>query len=147
MARPVGPPSVQRRVTKVGGRARNLERRFTRPRTQQIIIDGLGSEILPGVRGEFAIHFDCQITGWSLLADQDGDIVLDLWKTDYAGYPPTVADTITGGAQPTLSGADKAADATLTGWTIDVNAGDTFRVNVDSVATVTRVTLNLKLIA
>jgi hypothetical protein len=147
MARPVGPPSVPRRVTKVGGRARNLERRFTRPRTQQVVIDGIGSEITPGVKGEIAIHFDCQITGWSLLADQAGDIVIDIWKTDYAGYPPTIADTITAGDQPTLSGADKAEDATLSGWTVDVNAGDTFRFNVDSVSTVTRVVLNLKLIA
>jgi hypothetical protein len=145
--RPLRPPSEASRITRVGGRARNLERRFTRPRTLIIVLDGFGAEIPLGVQGDAAIHFDCKITGWRLLADQAGDIVVDIWKTDYPGFPPTVADTITASDQPTLSGADKANDTSLTGWTTDVAAGDTFRFNVDSISAITRVTLTLKLIA
>jgi hypothetical protein len=38
----------------------------------------------------------------------------------------------------------KSEDATLTGWTTAVAAGDTLRFNVDSVTTITRVVLTLE---
>ena len=46
--------------------------------------------------------------------------------------PPTVADTITASAKPTLSSATKSEDTTLTGWTTAVTAGDVFGFMVDS---------------
>jgi hypothetical protein len=79
-----------------------------------------------------------------LLADQSGSIVVDIWKDSYANFPPTDADSITASAVPTLSTADKSQDATLTGWTTSVSAGDTLRFNVDSATTVTRVSVLLK---
>lgn len=107
------------------------------------IIDGGGDAITPGVKGFVEIPFDGTIQSARLLADQSGDIVIDLWKDTYANYPPTVANTITASAKPTLSSAAKAEDTTLTGWTADVSAGDIIGVNVDSASTVTRVTLSL----
>lgn len=147
MDRPLRPAGTQRSLARGLGRTRNLERRFTRPRTLVVVLDGMGSELTPGVKGEVTIHFDCVIIGWRLLADQDGDIVVDVWKTPYASYPPTVADTITAADLPTLAAADKAEDTSLTGWTTEVADGDTFKFNIDSVSTVTRVTLTLALIA
>jgi len=116
-----------------------------RPRTLLAVIDGIGSPIAAGIAGDVTAHYDCTIQGWRLLADQAGDIVVDIWKTDYASFPPTGADSITGSEQPTLSGVDKDEGTTLVGWTVAVVAGDTFRINVDSAATVTRVTLALLL--
>lgn len=115
-------------------------------RTLIIVIDGLGAEILPGIAGDAAVHFDCEIAGWRLLADQAGDIVVDVWKTAYAGFPPTVADSITAADLPTLSGVDHDEDTTLTGWTTDVDPGDVFRFNVDSCSGITRATLTLALL-
>lgn len=80
----------------------------------------------------------------SLMADQVGSIVIDIWKDTWANFPPTVADTITAAAKPTLASAQKAEDTTLTGWTKTFVDGDVYAFNVDSVATVTRVTLELK---
>jgi len=140
-------PGIARDLTRAHGRATNLERRFVRPRTLLLVIDGVGSEITTGIKGEATVHFDCKIIGWRLLADQEGDIVIDLWKSDYDSYPPDVGDTITAADKPTLSSADKAEDYVLTDWTTEVAEGDTFRINVDSVATVTRVLLTLKLLA
>jgi hypothetical protein len=117
------------------------------PRFLVVVFDGAGAELTAGIKGEVAVHFDAIITGWRLLADQVGDIVVDIWKTDYASYPPLVADSITAADQPTLSADDKADDTSLTGWTTDVADGDTFKFNIDSAATVTRVTLTLALIA
>lgn len=107
------------------------------------IIDGGGSTITTGVKGDLTIPFACTITEASLLADQSGSIVIDIWKDTYANYPPTVADTIVASAKPTISSATKAKDTTLTGWTKTIAAGDTLRFNVDSVTTLTRVTLTL----
>lgn len=116
-------------------------------RVLPVVFDGIGSVLTTGVKGDVAVHFDAEIIRWRLLADQVGDLVVDIWKTDYAGFPPTVADTITAAAQPTLTAADKAEDTTLTGWTVLLAAGDTLRFNIDSAGTVTRVTLLLTLVA
>jgi hypothetical protein len=54
-----------------------------------------------------------------------------------------VGDSITASAKPTLSSAIKSRDATLTGWTTAIAAGDILGFSVSSVTTLTRVTLSL----
>jgi len=112
--------------------------------TLTFIIDGGGSAITTGQKGHLEIPFACTITRVTLLADQSGSIVIDIWKDTCANFPPTVADTITASAKPTLSSAQKSQDSTLTGWTTAIAAGDILAFNVDSVATCERVTLSLK---
>jgi len=78
------------------------------------------------------------ITGWTILSSDgasptSGSIVFDIWKDVYANYPPTIADTITAAAKPTVSAAIKAQSSTLTGWTTAISLGDVFYINVDSV--------------
>lgn len=116
----------------------------TDPRSFGITIDGGGSAITTGVKGDVEVPFACTINRATMLADQTGSIVIDVWKDTYANYPPTVADTITASAKPTISSAVKSQDSTLTGWTTAVTAGDTIRFNVDSATTITRVTLILR---
>jgi hypothetical protein len=106
-------------------------------------IDGSGAVIATGIQGDIRIPFGCTITGAYLLADQTGSIVIDLWKDTYANFPPTVADTITASAKPTISSDVKASDTTLTGWTTTVTAGDIIRINVDSCTTIQRCLLVL----
>lgn len=114
--------------------------------TAQAVIDGGGSAITTGIKGDLGpFDFPCEIEAVSLLADQSGSIVIDIWKDSYASFPPTAADSITASAPPTISGATKSQDATLTGWTKSIAVGDVLRFNVDSVATVQRVALALKL--
>lgn len=108
------------------------------------VIDGGGSTITTGVKGDIQVPFAYTITSVSLLADQSGSIVVDVWKDTYANFPPTVADTITASAKPTISSATKATDSTLTGWTTSVDADDILRFNVSSVTNIQRVTLTLK---
>lgn len=108
------------------------------------IIDGGGSAITTGEKGHLEIPFACTITQVTMLADQSGSIVVDIWKDTHANFPPTVADTITASAKPTLSSAQKSQDATLSGWTTAITAGDILAFNVDSCATIERVTISLK---
>jgi hypothetical protein len=106
----------------------------------QFTFDGGGSALATGAKKVYIrAPFDGTITGWTLLADQSGSVVIDVWKDTYANYPPTVADTITASAKPTISAATKATSTTLTGWTTSFSEGDVFEINVDSASTITRV--------
>jgi hypothetical protein len=87
------------------------------------------------------VPFDCTITSYELTADQSGSIVIDLWVGDYSAFPPTVADTITAAAKPTLSSAQASTDSALTGWTKTLSAGDYLLANVDSAATLEKAIL------
>lgn len=136
-------PGTAGQVLKTGGAAANPAWADS-VATITFIIDGGGSAITTGIKGDLEIPFGCTITAATLLADQSGSIVVDIWKDTYANYPPTVAKTITASALPTISTAVKAQDTTLTGWTTAIAAGDTLRFNVNSATTITRVTLSLK---
>jgi len=107
------------------------------------IVDGGGSTITTGEKGHLDIPFDCTITGWILLADQSGSIVIDVWKDTYANFPPTVADSIAGSEEPALSAAQKNEDLALGTWTTSVTADDILAFNVESCTNVTRVTLTM----
>ncbi len=67
------------------------------------------------------------------MADQSGSIVVDIWKLNAA--IPTVANTITASALPTLSSSQYINSTTLTGWTTSVSANDVFAFNVNSAST------------
>jgi len=97
------------------------------------------------MKGYLEIPFACTITQATLLADQSGAIVVNIYKDTYANFPPVVGDKITASAPPTIAASGvKSQDATLTGWTTGIDAGDVLGFNVDSCATITRVTLSLK---
>ena len=110
----------------------------------QLVLDGQGAVITTGVKADLVIPFNCIITEVTMLADQSGSIVVDIWKDTYTNYPPLVADSITASAKPTITTATKSTDSTLTGWTKSLSIGDTLRFNVDSATTITRVLLTLK---
>lgn len=110
--------------------------------TLTFVIDGGGSAISTGSKGFLEVPFDCTINRATLLADQSGSIVVDIKKSTYSGFPTT--SSICASAKPTLSSVQKSQDATLTGWTTTVTAGDVLEFNVDSATTVTRVTVSLR---
>jgi len=113
--------------------------------TRDFIIDGGQSVISLGEHGHMNFYSECEIEEWTLLADQPGNITIDIWKETYAGFPPTNADSICGGNEPALAGVQKNHDSVLAGWTKTINDGDKLAFNVDACVTITRVTLSLKL--
>lgn len=106
--------------------------------------DGNGTVLPTGIMGTVEVPFACTITGVTLLADTSGSCVVDIWKDTYAQYAPTDADSITAAAVPTISSTTKYQDTTLTGWTTSVSAGDVLTFNLDSVTSVTRLSINLR---
>jgi hypothetical protein len=81
-------------------------------RSVGLTIDGGGSVITTGVKGFVRVPFTGTITKVTVLstdaAATSGSIVIDVWKDTYANYPPTVADTITASAKPTITTATKS---------------------------------------
>lgn len=125
-----------------------IEPQDTTRRTAAIayVFDGGVAALTTGIKGDLRVPFACTIQSVSLLADQAGSIVFDIWKDTYANYPPTVADTITAAAKPTIVTATKSEDLVLTGWTKTIAAGDTLRFNIDSITTLTRCVLTLNVL-
>jgi hypothetical protein len=81
------------------------------------------------------------------MSDVSGSIVIDIWKDTYGNYPPTNADSITNGNEPTLTTSTKSEGTDLSGWTsTDLNEGDILFFNVDSASTLTTITLIMKVI-
>jgi hypothetical protein len=113
-------------------------------RSIQYVIDGNGSVLTTGLKGYLEVPYACTILSATLLADVSGSVVVDIWKDTYANYPPVVADTITASAKPTISAALKAQDSTLTGWNKTVAAGDILAFNIDSVTSIKRLSISLK---
>lgn len=70
--------------------------------------------------------------------------VWDIWKA--AGAIPTVANTITAAAKPSLTAASYSTDVVLTGWTTAFSAGDVFLFHLDSNNTAEQIHCNLKVL-
>ena len=113
---------------------------FTRA-TIGVTIDGGGSAITTGSKGYISIPYSCTINNNTIVADATGSIVIDVKKSTYSDFPTTTS--ICAAAKPTLAGAQKSTDSTLTGWTTTINSGDVIEFVVDSAATITKATLTL----
>lgn len=113
-------------------------------RTLNFIIDGDGSAITTGIKGHVVIDADYTVTGWTVIADQSGSIVVDVNRATFTNFPTT--SSIAGTELPTLSGTQKAEDLTLSSWTTSLNARDVLEFEVDSATTVQLVTVALRLV-
>jgi len=108
-----------------------------------VVCDGQGTVVSTGNKKYFKIPYSGTITGWTIATDQTGSIVFDVWKS--TGIP-TVANTITAAAKPTLTAAQLATSTAVGTWTgLAVTAGDIFGFNVDSVSTVTWAILEINI--
>lgn len=103
---------------------------------------GGGAAIVAGGKTWVRIPYAATITAWHLLADQAGDIVIDVQK---AAFPTMPTTSIAAAAKPTLSAGASAFDLTLTGWTKEIAAGDIILFEIESAATLTQVMLQLTL--
>jgi len=110
------------------------------------VIDGGGAAIGTGIKGDLEVPFACHVNRWTLLADQHGSIVVDVWRDSYANFPPTDADSMPGTTNmPAISGTVAAQCTNLSGWgTQGIASGDILRYNVDSCTLIERCTLALK---
>lgn len=109
------------------------------PTGMTFAIDGAGAEITTGLKTCAVAKEKMTLTGWTLIADQNGAIKIDVWKDTYANYQPTNTDSMCNGHEPEIAASsNKAQDTDISDWTtVTVLAGDIVCVNVDSVSTIT----------
>lgn len=117
------------------------------PRGLIAVIDGGGAEIWTGEKGDSGgLVFAGSLAAVELLAEPAGDVVVDIWKSSYADFPPSVSDSICGVSKPTLSSGIKYRDTTLTGWDVTVAVGDSFRFVIDTVSLIEKLTITLTIL-
>lgn len=107
-------------------------------------IDGGGAVITTGSKGYIEVPFACTVTGWTILSDVVGSIVVDVRRSTYAGFPTTTS--IAGTEKPTLTNARKNQDLDLTTWTTALALGDILEFVVESVSAVRRVNIGLRVV-
>lgn len=110
-----------------------------------IIGDGINAIISGAALAYVTSPISGTISNVTLLADVSGSAVIDVWKTPIANFPPTVSNTITASAKPTLTNARTYQNSTLTGWTKAVSIGDCFEFNVDSVSSIKKLYISLEI--
>lgn len=74
-----------------------------------------------------------------------GSCVVDVWKAPFGSFPPLVGNSITASAKPAIAAGTTFTDATLTGWTRSVNAGDVLAFVLQSTSTFTQVQIVLEI--
>jgi hypothetical protein len=99
-----------------------------------LVVDGGGSPVTTGSKGYKYIPWDCTITGWNILGDVSGSVVVDVKKSGVS---------IAGTEKPTLSSASSNQDLALSTWSTSLLAGDVIEFVVDSASTLTRTTLTI----
>lgn len=108
--------------------------------TVQITNAGLG--LVTGLVASQPIDIDMTVTGWTIIGDTTGSIVIDVKKSNYSGFPTT--SSIAGTEKPTLSSAQKNQDLTLSSWTTAITKGDILDFYIDSVSGLNKVGLTLR---
>ncbi len=108
-------------------------------------IDGGGSVLGTGAKGQLNIPVNCTVTGWVLTADQSGSAVVDVLRSTYGAFPTTAS--IAGSDKPTLSSVQKNENlGPLSGWgSTALLQGDQLQFSVSSASTVTRLNLTLNI--
>ncbi len=110
-------------------------------------IDNAGTQITTGIKCDIYVPYACTITAATLLADQAGDIEIDIWKAAFGSYPPVIGGSIVDITPPKIvSPAASSQDTSLTSWIVAISAGDTLRFNVNTCTTITRVQLTLTVV-
>ena len=105
------------------------------------VIDGGGTTVATGVKGQVNIPISMNVTGWVLTADQSGSAVVDVNAGSYASFP--TLSSIAASDKPTLSSVQKNENLTATTWSGSLAAGTQLQFSVTSATTVTRLNLGL----
>jgi hypothetical protein len=139
----LGPPTT---LTVTGGLLATSGFLQMSPNQKTRAMNAVFNPAASGGSQDYASSVACTIKRVTLLADVSGNAQLDIWKTNFAGYPPTGGNSIIGasGTKPFLSSTLKYQDSVLTDWNKNIAAGDTFRIVLGSVSGIARLTAILE---
>jgi hypothetical protein len=110
----------------------------------EFIIDGGGTDITAGIKGDLVIDSAWKITQVTMAGDNTGGTIqVSIWKSPSSSFPPTYVDNITANTPPKISMRGIYEDSILSGWNTTINPGDILRYNVDAVGGMARVVVSL----
>ncbi len=106
-----------------------------------ITIDGAGSAITTGDKGSISIPYNAILNNVTMIADVSGVCVIDILKSNFSTYP--TSSSICSTSKPTISGAIKSIDSTLSSWTTNIQNGDILDFQVLSASGITKLNLTI----
>ena len=117
-------------------------------RTLNYVIDSGSFPMGNGPKGTMTVDVTGIIESWTILADSEGNIEVDIEKCSFSDFPNF--QSICGTERPTLgiinnSTARKNKDDSLSTWNTTVNAGDIFQFKVNYSINISRCMVSLKL--
>jgi hypothetical protein len=112
-------------------------------RTINFIIDSGSFSMLSGNKGSMTLDVSGVIESLTVLSDQQGDLILDIKKSNYTNYP--TFSSIVGGTYPQMSNSRKIKDDILNNWDVTLVAGDILTFDVIAVSNINRFLISLKL--
>ena len=112
-------------------------------RTINYVIDSGSISMLSGNKGSVTLDVSGIIESLVILSDQQGDLILDIKKSNYTNFPTFTS--IVGGVYPQMSNSRKIRDDDLVGWDTTLVAGDILTFDVIAVNNINRFLVSLKL--
>jgi hypothetical protein len=112
-------------------------------RTINYVVDSGSIAMLPGNKGSVTLDVSGIIESLVILSDQQGDLTLDIKKSNYLTFP--IFNSIVGGIYPQLVNDRKVRDDNLNNWDTTIVAGDILTFDVISVNNINRFLISLKL--
>jgi len=99
--------------------------------------------MLSGNKGSVTIDVSGIIESLTIFSDQEGDLTLDIKKSNYTNFPTFTS--IVGGVYPQFLNARKVKDDVLNNWDKTIVAGDILTFDVIAVNNINRFLISLKL--
>lgn len=112
-------------------------------RTINYIVDSGSLSMVSGNKGSVTLDVSGILENVVILSDQQGDLTLNIKKSNYSTYP--TFSSIVGGVYVQLTNARKVRDDVLSGWTKNIVAGDILTFDVVAVNNINRFLISLKL--
>jgi hypothetical protein len=112
-------------------------------RTINYVIDSGSIAMLAGNKGSVTLDVSGVIESLVILADQQGDLTLDIKKSNYINFPTFTS--IVGGVYPQMTNSRKIRDDNLNNWDTTIVAGDILTFDVIAVNNMNRFLISLKL--
>jgi len=112
-------------------------------RTINYVVDSGSISMLSGNKGSVTIDVSGVLESLVILSDQQGDLTLDIKKSNYSTFPTFTS--IVGGVYVQMVNSRKVRDDNLNNWNKTLVAGDILTFDVIAVNNINRFLISIKL--
>jgi hypothetical protein len=112
-------------------------------RTINYVVDSGSISMISGNKGSVTIDVSGVLESLVILSDQQGDLILDIKKSNYSTFPTFTS--IVGGVYVQMVNSRKVRDDNLNNWNKTLVAGDILTFDVIAVNNINRFLISIKL--